>query len=193
MQAALLTVADLKQFAYCARIFYYLNVQPMRPPATGLMQRGKRLQGEFERLEPRRVLSRYGLQEARRHFSLTLTDVELGLTGTADLLLEADDRLAIVEFKASGGALAENHRLQLAAYAMLAEHHFGKPCPTGFALFVDRGEMEEIALEKSLRDLTRERLSQMRELLRTADFPRPTAVRTRCTNCEFRHFCGDIF
>jgi len=193
MHAALLTVADVKQFAYCPRIFYFLNVQPMRPPATGLMQRGKRLQAEFERLEPRRVLSRYGLEEARRHFSLTLTDSELGLSGMADLLLEAPDRLAVVEFKASGGALAENHRLQLAAYAMLAECHFGKPCPIGFVVFVDRGQMEEFALDQAIRDLTRERLSQMRALLQTADFPLPTPVRARCTNCEFRNFCGDIF
>lgn len=193
MQPTLLTVADLKQFAYCPRIFYFLNIQPMRPPSTGLMQRGKRLQGEFERLEPRRVLSRYGLEEARRHFSLTLTDPKVGLTGVADLLLEADDRLAVVEFKASGATLAENHRLQLAAYAMLAEHCFIRPCPTVFALFVDRREMDEFELDEALRNRVRECLGEMRTLLRTTDFPVPTSVRARCTNCEFRNFCGDVF
>jgi len=136
--ADMLTVSDLKQFIYCPRIFYFLSVQGLAPPATGLMQRGHRLQQEFERLEPRRVLSRYGLEDARRHFSLTFADPDLNLTGQVDLLLEAADRLAVVEFKASGAPLAVNHRVQLAAYSILAERRFRKACPTAFALFVDR-------------------------------------------------------
>ena len=31
------------------------------------MERGHKLEEEFERLEPRRVLSRYGFEEAVRH------------------------------------------------------------------------------------------------------------------------------
>jgi CRISPR-associated exonuclease Cas4 len=140
-RVAMLTVGELKQFVYCQRIFYYLSVQGLRPPATGLMERGRRLQEEFERLEPRRVLSRYGMEDARRYFSLSLTDPGLHLGGQTDLLLEAADRLAVVEFKASDAPLAENHRIQLTAYAMLAERQFLKPCPAAFALFVDREEV----------------------------------------------------
>lgn len=189
----MLSVSELKQFVYCPRIFYYLTVQPFHPPSTGLMQRGKRLQEEFERLEPRRVLSRYGLEEARRHFSLSLTDPEMDLTGQVDLLLEASDRVAVVEFKASGGALAENHRLQLASYAVLAERALGKPCPTAFALFVDREEMEEIPVDQELRERLEGVLKHMRELLRGQYLPPATPVRARCTDCEYRNYCGDVF
>jgi CRISPR-associated exonuclease Cas4 len=189
----MLAVSELKQFAYCPRIFYFIAVQPLRPPATRLMDRGRDLQREFERLEPRRVLSRYGLEQARRHFSITLTDPGLSLTGQADLVLEAKDRLAVVEFKASAAALAENHRLQLGAYALLAERVFNRPCPTGFALFVDREELEEVAINEELRLALLETLAGMRALLQAQGFPPPTPVRARCTNCEFRNFCGDIF
>lgn len=190
---ALLTVSHLKQFIYCRRIFYYQTVEDLRPPSTGLMKRGLTLQEEFERLEPRRVLSRYGLAEAARHFSVFLSDAEVGLSGQADLVLEASDRLAVVEFKASAAPLAENHRFQLAAYALLAEAQYGKPCPKAFALFVDRGEMEEFEVDGLLREGVKRLGAEMREVLRDQQFPPPTTVRQRCVDCEFRNFCGDVF
>jgi CRISPR-associated exonuclease Cas4 len=189
----MLSVSELKQYVYCPRIFYFLSVQPMRPPATGLMQRGRRLQEEFERLEPRRVLSRYGFGEARRHFSLAMTHPESGLTGQVDLLLEAPDQVAVVEFKASSAPLAENHRYQLGAYALLAERAFCKPCPSAFAIFVDRSEIEEIAIDEEQRRKVQKALADMRVLVQTAGFPAATPMRARCTNCEYRHFCGDVF
>ena len=191
--STVLTVALLKQFVYCRRIFFYQAVEGLTPPITGLMERGRRLQEEFERLEPRRVLSRYGMEGAERHFSQALADEELKLSGEADLVLESEDRLAVVEFKASGEPLAENHRLQLAAYARMAEQRFGKPCPYAFALFVDRGEIEEIAVHLGLRDAVDQAVKSMHSILTEADFPPPTPVRPRCVNCEYRNFCGDVF
>jgi CRISPR-associated exonuclease Cas4 len=189
----MLTVGELKQFIYCPRIFYFMAIPALRPPATHLMQRGRQLQEEFERLEPRRVLSRYGLEEAHRHFSISLSDPELDIAGQLDLLLEASDKLAVVDFKASAAAMGENHRFQLAAYALLAEKSFRKLCPTGFVVFMDRNEIEELTLSEELRQAVSEVLGQMRTLIRTQEFPSPTPVRTRCVDCEFRNFCGDIF
>jgi len=189
----LLSVSELKQFVYCPRIFYYLTVQLLRPPTTGLMERGRRLEEEFARLEPRRVLSRYGFAEARRHFSLPLRDEGLQLAGQLDLLLEDPERLAVVEFKASAAPLAHNHRLQLAAYALLAELCFRKACPSGFVIFLDRKEIEEVELGEDLREGVRGTLAEMREVFAGQECPRPTPVRARCMECEFRNFCGDVF
>jgi CRISPR-associated exonuclease Cas4 len=191
--APMLSVSELKQFVYCPRIFYYLTVPALHPPVTGLMKRGHDLQAQFERLEPRRVLSRYGFGRAIRQFSLPLTDAEMGVTGLVDLLLEAEDRLAVVEFKASAAALAENHRFQLAAYALLAERAFGKPCPRGFALYVDREEVEEIELGEELRGRVGQAFAEMRRVFQEGCLPMATAVRARCANCEFKNFCGDVF
>lgn len=191
--AQTLSVSELKQFVYCPRIFYYLAVQPQSPPRTRLMARGHRLQEEFERLEPRRVLSRYGFAGAQRHFSITLKSAALRLTGQTDLLLEAQDRIGVVEFKASAGALAENHRMQLAAYALMAEEEFQKPCPMAFAIFVDREELEEVPVDAALRAAVRAHLETMAQLALEPFFPEPTPLRARCTNCEFKNFCGDVF
>jgi len=94
---------------------------------------------------------------------------------------------------ASDAPLAENHRVQLAAYAMLAERQLRKPCPAAFAVFADRGEIEEIAVDDELRGRVTAALIEMRHMLEEQDFPQPTPVRARCAHCEFRNFCGDVF
>lgn len=189
----ILNVNDLKQFLYCPRIVYYHWVMPVRPPATFLMQRGTCQESRFEQLEPRRVLSRYGFQEATRHFSLEISDESLGLIGKIDLILESPARVAVVEFKATASRLAENWKLQLCAYGLLAERHFQRPCPLGFAMLNDSEELIEVELDEALKSQVCSALKQARELVMAQQFPDPTPVRARCVQCEYRNFCGDVF
>lgn len=191
--APLLSVNDLKQFFYCPRIVYYHWVMPVRPPSTFLMQRGHRQEERFEHLEPRRVLSRYGFQEAARHFGLEITDESLGLIGKVDLILEEPARIAVVEFKATASRLADNWKLQLCAYGLLAEQHFQRPCPVGFVMLNDNEELVEVALDTTLRGQTLSIWKQAYGIVTTQQFPDPTPVRARCVQCEYRNFCGDVF
>jgi CRISPR-associated exonuclease Cas4 len=190
---SLVSVGDLKQYVYCPRIVYFTRVVPLRPPSTYLMERGRRLQEEFERLEPRRALGRYGLAEAERHFEVRLRDENLCLTGVADLVLEAAGEVAVVEFKATARELAENQKVQLGAYALLAEKQFRKPCPRGFVLLADRQELEEVEISPDLRSATLAAIEGVNRLFTEVVLPPPTPVRARCTLCEFRNFCGDVF
>ncbi len=191
--APVLSVNDLKQFLYCPRIVYYHWVMPVRPPATFLMQRGHSQEEQFERLEPRRVLSRYGFDEATRHFGVEIADESLGLIGKVDLILEGPERVAVVEFKATASRLADNWKLQLCAYGLLAERHFQRPCPVGFVLLNDREECIDVELNEALRDQALSVLKQARVLVMKQEFPDPTPVRARCVQCEYRNFCGDVF
>ena len=189
----LLSVNDLKQFLYCPRIVYYHWVMPVHPPATFLMQRGHRQEERFELLEPRRVLSRYGFEEATRHFGLEITDESLGLIGKVDMILEEPERIGVVEFKATASRLADNWKLQLCAYSLLAEQRFQRPCPVGFVMLNDKKELVEVVLDEPLRKHTLFVLQQARALVTTQQFPDPTPVRARCVQCEYRNFCGDVF
>ncbi|WHZ15638.1 MAG: hypothetical protein OJF52_002483 [Nitrospira sp.] len=188
-----LSVNDLKQFLYCPRIVYYHWVMPVRPPATFLMQRGHQQEERFERLEPRRMLSRYGFQEAIRHFGLEIFAESLGMIGKVDLILESPDRIGVVEFKASGSKLAENWKLQLCAYGLLAEQHFLRPCSVGFVMLSDNEELVEVELNELLKEQVHSCMKQVRILVMMQRFPNPTPVRARCTQCEYRNFCGDVF
>lgn len=191
--APVLSVNDLKQFLYCRRIVYYHWVTPVHPPATFLMQRGHRQEERFERLEPRRVLSRYGFDEATRHFGLEITDESLGLIGKVDLILEEPARIAVIEFKATASRLADNWKVQLCSYGLLAEQHFQRPCPIGFVMLNDNEELVEVELDESLRGQAFSVLKEARTLVTTQQFPDPTPVRARCVQCEYRNFCGDVF
>jgi CRISPR-associated exonuclease Cas4 len=191
--APLLSVNDLKQFLYCPRIVYYHWVMPVHPPATFLMQRGHRQEERFERLERRRVLSSYGFQEAARHFGLEITDESLGLIGKVDLILEEPARIGVVEFKATASRLADNWKLQICAYGLLAESHFQRPCPVGFVLLSDSDELVEVQLDQILREQTVSCLKTARTLVIEQEFPDPTPIRTKCIQCEYRNFCGDVF
>jgi CRISPR-associated exonuclease Cas4 len=189
----LLNVNDLKQYVYCPRIVYYTWVMPVGPPPTFLMERGHKLEEEFGRLEPRRVLGRFGFEEAARHFGLAVTDAGLGLTGVVDLALQGRDRAAAVEFKATASALAENHRVQACAYSLLLEKHFGLPCPRAFVILKDRAELAVIDLDDNLRRQTLNTVQQARQVVAGQMMPSPASVRARCARCEYRNFCGDVF
>lgn len=189
----ILNVSDLRQLIYCPRIVYYTWVVPVHPPGTFLMERGQRLEEDFERLEPRRLLGHYGFSEAQRRFGVVMTDPALGLTGQADLVLEGPDRVAVVEFKATPHALGENQKVQLCGYALLAEEHFQRASPVGFALLADRKELVAVEFDEPLRAATLSALGKAQAIVREQAFPPRTPVRTRCAQCEFRNFCGDVF
>jgi CRISPR/Cas system-associated exonuclease Cas4 (RecB family) len=107
------------------------------------------------------------------------------------------DRIHEVQIAAKGVSVSSDVLAELAErgvrVTLLAEGCFGRPCPSGFVIFVDRQEIEEVALGEDLRTAVSEALAEMRALLAGQEFPARTPVRARCTECEFRNFCGDVF
>ncbi len=189
----MITVSDLKQYAFCPRIPYYTLVCPVKPPPTELMERGNRLEAEFRKLEVRRGLRRYGWEGATRHFGVHAESPGLGLVGVIDLILERPDRVAIVDVKASAAYIGNNHRMQATAYQLLAAEHYGKPCDQAFIYFLDRAEIECLRLEAEWTHRLTEALRQMRQMIATHELPPPTPNRQACATCEFKNFCGDVF
>ena len=107
----LIPVTDLKQWAYCPRVVYYHRVMPAPPRPTYKMKEGLAAQELIESLEMRRKLREYGLDKAeRRRFGIWLENRELGLSGKIDLLLEAAEEIAVVDFKLTSGEPGQNHR-----------------------------------------------------------------------------------
>ncbi|MBM4463865.1 MAG: DUF911 domain-containing protein [Chloroflexi bacterium] len=58
-----LTVSDVKQFAYCPRVVYFTYALPRRRPTTYKMKEGKIEHEHVAELEERRSLRAYGLAE----------------------------------------------------------------------------------------------------------------------------------
>ncbi len=127
-----LTATDLKQWAYCRRIPYYHYVVPVSFARTYSMERGRNVEGAVAALERRRGLRRYGLERGERRFGEWLRSERLGLSGKLDLLIVTARACFPVDFKDTEGGVRYNHRVQLAAYALLAEEAYQRPARVGF-------------------------------------------------------------
>lgn len=188
-----LRVNDLKQFTYCERIVFYQYVMPVEKKATFKMEEGKRAEEVIDKLEKRRSLREYRLTEGKRHFHLWLRSERLGLTGKLDLLIESPRGLFPIDFKFTSGRPQKNHISQLCGYALLAEEVYQQAVTQGFIYLIPRDEAVVVNLSHEQKEETLRLLEVMREMIRAERMPEPTPVRSRCTECEYRNYCGDIF
>lgn len=191
--AITVTATDLKQWAYCPRIPFYRYVLPVRPAPTYKMQRGKDIQAAVEALERRRGFRAYGMRDGERRFGLWLHSERLGISGKLDLLILTADACYPVDFKDTEGGPRRNHRLQLAAYALLAEETFERPAPDGFIYLVPEKRVVGLELSEADREEVRVAIREMRRMIQREELPAPTTVRARCAACEFRNYCRDIW
>jgi CRISPR-associated exonuclease Cas4 len=188
-----LRVNDLKQFEYCPRIVFYNTVMPVERKITVKMDRGKEAEVRLDALEKRRTLRRYQLGSGERRFHVWLESLKLGLSGKLDLLIISPRGYFPVDFKYTRGRPHRNHLYQLAGYAMLVEETFRTQVETGFIYLAPIQEVTAINLIPELREQTLSRLAEIRAMIRQGILPPPTPVRSRCEECEFRNYCGDVF
>lgn len=191
--AIALTVTDLKQWAYCQRIPFYTYVLPVDHVRTYKMQRGKSAQAAIEALERRRRLREYGLAEGERRFGTVLRSEKLGLTGKLDLLIVTPEACFPVEIKDTEGGVRQNHRVQIAAYALLVEEAFQRPVPEAFVYLAPTDDVVAVAISAQERRRVLEMLTEIRAMIDEELFPEPTTVRSRCTACEYQNYCADIW
>ena len=188
-----LTATDLKQWAYCQRIPYYRHVLPVGHGPTYKMERGKAVHAVVEALERRRGFRGYGLATAERRFGVWLRSPRLGLSGKLDLLIVTPEACYPVDFKDTEGGVRRNHRVQLAAYALLAEETFRRPAPLGFIYLIPAKALVRIAFSDEDRAEVTQMVDAMRRMIATERLPEATLVRARCEPCEFRNYCADIW
>ena len=188
-----LTVTDLKQWAYCPRIPFYRYVLPVERPVTYKMERGKAAQAAVETLERRRGFRAYGVKEGERLFGVWLRSNRLGLSGKLDLLIRTPEACYPVDFKDTEGRPRQNHRVQLAAYALLVEDTFRVPVPQGFVYLVPRKEVVAIPMADTDRGEVVRMLGEIHQMISQERMPEPTPVRVRCETCEYQNYCADIW
>ena len=127
-----LTVTDIKQWAYCPRIPYYRHVMPVDFARTWKMERGRDIEAAVQAMEKRRGFRRYGLDHGERRFGVWLHSSRLGVAGKLDLLIVTDRAAFPVDFKDTEGGVRYNHRVQLAAYALIVEENLALTVPAAF-------------------------------------------------------------
>jgi len=189
----ILNVGDLKQWVYCPRVVFYHRFAPNAGVPTAKMQMALKAQQQLEPLEARRTLKPYGLDPAQRIFNPWLASDPLGLQGRPDLLLDAMDRIAIVDFKLTSGDAAPNLQMQLAAYSLIAEQVYQKPAPVGFIYRIPDSAVLPVPITPELRQAVLDSAAAIRAMISSESLPEPTDLRKRCDDCEFANFCADIW
>ena len=189
----LLTVTDLKQWAYCPRIPYYHHVMPVEFARTYKMERGREIEAAVQAMEKRRGFRRYGLERGERRFGVWLHSETMNLSGKLDLLVVTTHGSYPVDFKDTEGGVRYNHRIQLAAYAMLVEENLGQPVPQAFVYLVPSRQLVSVAAGANEKNQVTRALAEIRRGIEQEAMPPPTPVRTRCVACEFRNYCADIW
>ena len=186
-------VNDIKQYAYCPRIVFYQYCMPVEKKATWKMEQGKVAEAEIDKLEKRRKLREYRLADGERRFHVWLSSGRIGLSGKIDLLIDSPDGLFPVDFKLTTGRPHKNHVAQLCGYALLLEDCYDREVTKGFVYLIPTNDAVVFDLTAERKKETRGVISEVRQMIEKEQMPAPTAVRNRCTDCEYRNYCGDIF
>ena len=177
------TCEDIRQYYYCPRKIYFRYVLRVRTQETYKMKKG-RLIHEKANLGENTVKDVY------------LCSEELGIVGIIDILEFVDNATVnIIEIKTSKfkGKMYEDHKVQLAAQAMLVENVLGLKVNKIRTLNIETGKYQEVHITEYHREMVRHALEKMKHIVLNEIIPEPTKHRARCIDCECRSFCVDVF
>jgi CRISPR-associated exonuclease Cas4 len=192
-QAYPVRVTDLKQWAYCPRVFFYQTCLPDVRPTTYKMEAGVEAGRSEVGREERRSLRAYGIAEGAREFDVPLYSTRLGVRGEVDMVVTVvgSGEVIPVDYKLSRIAGA-HFQLQLCVYGMMLEEMRGVRVTRGFLYEIPLRRAEQIDLTMGLRRKAEQAVRQMREILEQERMPAPVKNRAKCVVCEFRRFCNDV-
>ncbi len=185
---------DLKQYHFCPRITYYEKCLPDFRPETYSMLAGEEAHEREHTRALRRTLRAYHLVEGERHFDIHLRSLEMGLAGKIDEVVLAPGeppRAYPVDYKLTE-RVQDQHRCQLAAYALLLEEQWRVVVEKGFVYLIPRRRAVEVLIDAALRESVYNTLLDIRFIAETETLPAPPASRRPCRTCEFRRVCNDI-
>ncbi|WP_224365804.1 type I-MYXAN CRISPR-associated endonuclease Cas4/Cas1 [Hyalangium versicolor] len=174
-------VHALHALAYCERLFYLEEVEEIRV-ADASVYAGRRLHVE--------------LAEDGERVELELSSEAAGLHGKVDALRRRDGVLVVHEHKRGRPAPGENgpeawpsDRLQVGAYAVLAEERFpGIPIECRVR-YHQQDTTVRFPLDEALRQLVREAVARARDLRARTERPPVTKEERKCAKCSLAPVC----
>jgi CRISPR-associated exonuclease Cas4 len=193
MESFSLPVSLLRKTIFCPRIPFYCEVAQINPSRPSWVQQGVDYHTRIERLMKRRTLEHFDIQNPLPRYQCPLSSEKWRLHGIADMILEGDNQIIPIEFKARMDVLRKGTIAQLMAYGLLASEHFKKEFRRAVIIvglknsvtsFENNNENQKIFLT------THERLFQIVE---QSELPDSSATEHQCGQCEYFKFCNDRF
>jgi CRISPR-associated exonuclease Cas4 len=187
-----ISVWEVYQYFYCPRKLYFIRKLGVYPPERKKMELGA---GQHER-EPRRTRRRttiYGfpVEEVKQVLhDISLEDLELGLFGKADTVVELKDGEIIpVDVKYSDVEFVTRAwRKQMVAYAVLLERALRKRVDRGMIFLLPSKRVLWVKLTAEDKSELSRDLERMRKVINSDALP-PNVSQERCGYCEVAKFC----
>lgn len=179
----MVSAGGLHALAYCERLFYLENVERVRL-ADERVFAGRR--AHEEKLP----------DEEGTWAKLRFESTALGLCGEVDLLRKIDGALVPYELKRGRSAgrkgaseAWQTDRLQVGAYALLAEEQFGQPVNEARVHYLATHATARVVVDDALRGEVRRSLARARELMDTPYRPPVSRDPARCARCSLAPAC----
>ena len=180
----------IRQWCYCPRKVYYFELTDFKVEYPIWVRQGENFHQLEEKLWERRNLSRFGLQQGKKHYNLFIKNDDFGLHGIADMVIETQDAVYPIEFKLSARSKKRSDILQLVAYGMLAKNYFKKPVSIGF--LVGKGRvLHKISIDEEKCQQVIATAQEIRTMLQNGRKPESSASLVQCSACEYVNFCND--
>lgn len=183
MEDSLISVAALHALAYCERLFYLEEVERLRL-ADAAVYAGRRLHVELAQED--------GDSVERLEFE----SGQLGIRGAVDVLRTRGGELIPYEHKrgrsaGSPGAREawRSDRIQVAAYALLAEESHGRTIQEGRVRYHADNVTVRVPIDRDLRDQVRATIERARVLQSAIDRPPVTDNDRLCKRCSLAPVC----
>ena len=180
----------IRQWCYCPRVVYYMELTKVTFHRPIWVKQGEQFHKIEKKLWERRNLSRFNLQNGKKHYNLTIKNESLGFHGIVDMAIETDKAIYPVEFKLSANSKKRGDQLQLSAYALLLEKHFGKPSPVGFLIGGEK-TVHTIDISTNHRRDVMKVSNDIKQMLLKGLKPASSATVHQCCACEYINFCND--
>jgi len=181
-------VVDVKHYGYCPRIVYITHVLHCDEVVSEAMEMGLE-KHEASYIAP--LIAR--LKPVKIFRELKLDSDRLKLSGVVDyLLITSLDEYVVAEVKwseSARGGVKFDHKLQLAAYALLVEENFGRDVKRGFVYYRVDGKILEVFLSGRLKEFVERIIEEIHKIILDEKAPPVKVTEARCMNCGFRRYC----
>jgi|GEM_PF-74994 len=181
-------VVDVKHYGYCPRIVYITHVLHCDEVVSEAMEMGLE-RHEASHIAP--LIAR--LKPVKIFRELKLESDRLRLSGVVDyLLITGLDEYVVAEVKwseSARGGVKFDHKLQLAAYALLVDENFGRDVKRAFVYYRVDGKVVEVFLSEGLKRLVERVVEDIHRIILDERAPPVRTTEARCANCGFRRYC----
>lgn len=188
-----ITPIHVRDYIFCPTIFYYKHVLGIKEPMTDLMLEGvAEFLKDSRRYEERKtLLSQRRIHVDKMIFGIPVFSKKYRVAGVADTIYWSNNRLHVLEIKATGSKkLFPDHLYQTSVYALAVEEEFRQPVYKIEIFYKKSGAWFERRFTSQLRRYSINLVQQIHKALESGEHPEPM-ISKKCKSCFYRKFCHE--